>query len=308
MVDAGSLADEFELVCGIYEEQEDGRQLTDWLIDDWKLFAVERDRSMILLGDILDDSERVRQNYRPSAMCVSDSLDIWEQLRDELRTRNRFFPGSMFDTDRVGSLLELLLFPNDQVSRTWYRARVEDGIRAFPAEEMGAPPAKRAGPGRANPVGIPYLYVGSRRETAVAEVRPHPGEMLTIAEFTIEGDVQLVDLRDPRDAITPFIMSDSEQVAAVRGDIDFLERLGQELTTPVSPSVAAIDYIPSQYLCEFIKYLGYDGVVYASSVDDGTNIALFQSTKAKVGAISRVKIKDVKFGFNDYISNSLETK
>jgi hypothetical protein len=38
----------------------------------------------------------------------------------------------------------------------------------------------------------------------------------------------------------------------MRSDLPFLERLGDELTRPVVPQAAAIDYTPSQYLSEFI--------------------------------------------------------
>lgn len=298
LVGAADLGDRFELVCAIYDQDGDGKQLVDWLIDDWKLFAIDRDRAMLLLGDILDDANRVRQPYVPSEMCASDTLDVWETLRTELRTQNRFFPKTQFDKNRVAGLLENLRMPSNKVPPTWYRARIEEGD-IFPADKMGAPPARKATPGRANPVGIPYLYVGSERDTAVREVRPHPGEILTIAEFTIEKEVQLIDLRNPRSMITPFSMADVEDVAGVRGDIDFLERLGQELKTPVLPNAAAIDYIPSQYLCEFIKQIGYDGVVYESSVSDGINLALFVPSQAEVGFLSRVRIGGVEVEFSE---------
>ena len=51
------------------------------------------------------------------------------------------------------------------------------------------------------------------------------------------------------------------------------------------PQGAAIDYVPSQYLCEFIKKCGYDGVVYRSSVSDGINLALFDPSRAVGGAV-----------------------
>lgn len=59
-----------------------------------------------------------------------------------------------------------------------------------------------------------------------------------------------------------------------------LERLGLELTKPVQPSSAAFEYIPSQYLCEFIKKRGFQGVVYRSSVGEGVNLALFDPDTA----------------------------
>ena len=65
-----------------------------------------------------------------------------------------------------------------------------------------------------------------------------------------------------------------------------MENLGEELTRPILPEVAAIDYIPSQYLCEFIKKHGYHGVMYRSSVGDGINIALFNPESASIGSVS----------------------
>lgn len=298
LVEASELGDKFELVCGIYEPSDDGKRLVDWLIDDWELFSLENAKATILLGEILDDANRVRQTYAPSKLAGPNNVDLWEKLRDELRTQNRYFPQTDINPARVGSLLEYLRIPADQLPEVWYRARIEDGSGQIPADEMGAPPPKSANPGRANPVGIPYLYVGSEKATAVTEVRPHPGENLTLAEFRVDDGVQLIDLRHPRQMITPFVMAEIEEVAAVRGEIDFLERLGKELTTPVLPNAAAIDYIPSQYLCELIKQVGYDGVVYESSVSEGINLALFSLSKAQIGELSRARIEQVSVDFS----------
>lgn len=79
----------------------------------------------------------------------------------------------------------------------------------------------------------------------------------------------------------------------LRADITFLERLGEELTRPVLPQGAVIDYVPSQYLCEFIKKCGYDGVIYRSSASDGINLALFDPSKATGGAVALYNITRV---------------
>ena len=76
----------------------------------------------------------------------------------------------------------------------------------------------------------------------------------------------------------------------MRSDLPFLERLGDELTRPVVPQAAAVDYTPSQYLCEFIKKCGYDGVIYRSSVSDGINLALFNPTRARPGAVVEYQV------------------
>ena len=158
---------------------------------------------------------------------------------------------------------------------------------------MGAPPKRLASQGRANPAGIPYLYLASTQETSVSEIRPHTGEKASVAVFLMPKHLKFIDLRNPRKSISPFILGDENEIARLRGDIDFLVRLGHELTRPVLPHVAAIDYIPSQYLCEFIKKCGYDGVIYRSSVADGINLALFNSKIIAPQEVSTYQISKV---------------
>ena len=129
-------------------------------------------------------------------------------------------------------------------------------------------------------------------ETAAAEIRPHTGEVACVADFAIP-DIRAVDLRNPRKLVSPFILTDASEIGQLRADLPFLERLGEELTRPVLPSGAAIDYIPSQYLCEFIKKSGFDGVVYRSSVSDGINLAMFDPDKAQGGAVSLYHVAKV---------------
>ena len=86
---------------------------------------------------------------------------------------------------------------------------------------------------------------------------------------------------------------DEADIGKMRSDLPFLARLGEELTRPVVPQAAAIDYTPSQYLCEFIKKCKYDGVIYRSSVSDGINLALFNPSLAESGAIAQYRVTRV---------------
>jgi hypothetical protein len=97
------------------------------------------------------------------------------------------------------------------------------------------------------------------------------------------------------------MLEDETSVALLRGDIEFLVKLGDELTRPVLPHSAAIDYIPSQFLCEFIKNCGYHGVVYRSSVGEGINMALFYSDKAAAGSVKRYKVNRVTVSIEESI-------
>ncbi len=158
---------------------------------------------------------------------------------------------------------------------------------------MGAPPKELASQGRANPVGIPYLYLASTADTAVSEIRPHTGESASVADFTIPNSLGVIDLRNPRNTVSPFILNEEKKIASLRGDIEFLVHLGKELTRPILPHVAAIDYLPSQYLCEFIKKCKYHGVIYKSSVGEGVNLALFEPNLAQVGNVEQYRVSKV---------------
>ena len=80
-----------------------------------------------------------------------------------------------------------------------------------------------------------------------------------VADFTTPASLKLVDLRTPRKMVSPFLLADAVDIGRMRNDLPFLERLGNELTRPVIPQSAAIDYTPSQYLCEFIKEMRIPG-------------------------------------------------
>lgn len=288
------LADKFGLLINIYQHDDAGRLLVEWLKDDWELFHHEKldiPRSKDLLGDVLDDGEIVRKRFSPSSRYPSDRLNKWEKLREELMYTNRYFPSAHLDEDRLEELLSQLIA--EEVPTRWYRARLQTEEKPFVIEQMGAPPRRLASHGRANPAGIPYLYLGSTPETAASEVRPHTGEIACVADFTIPNDLKIIDLRRPRRLVSPFVLGVEDHVGLLRSDIGFLERLGMELTTPIVPQGAPIDYVPSQYLCEFIKNCEYDGVIYRSSVSDGMNLALFAPAKAQPGAVQQYNIEKV---------------
>lgn len=290
------LAEYFELLISAHQLDAGGKLLIHWFREDWGLFDhpnMDDSRANDLLAEVMDDGEIARQSFLPVNYVGADPLGQWERLRDELMYHNRFFPKTDIDLDRLESLLSPLTLDPDEVPTSWYRARIQTGDAPFDASMMGAPPRRTASFGRANPAGIPYLYLGSTQTTAVSEIRPHTGEIACVAEFGTPNDLKLVDLRNPRKMVSPFLLADAADIGRMRSDLPFLERLGDELTRPVVPQAAAIDYTPSQYLCEFIKKCGYNGVVYRSSVSDGINLALFDPALGEPGAVTQYRVARV---------------
>lgn len=285
----------FSSLISIYEQHPDGKSLIAHLKDDWALFShplLDEAHAKELLGDILDDGNIVRKTFLLSDSYKSESLAQWDHLCQELMYENRYFLNKSLDTDRLGELLSFLAL--DDVVQTWFRARICADDIIFEIDKMGAPPKRLVSHGRANPTGIPYLYLGSKAETALSEIRPHTGDKACIAEFTLKNNLIFIDLRNPRKTVSPFLLTDPTEMGKMLADIPFLERLGYELTRPVLPKSAALDYIPSQYICEFIKKTGFHGVVYNSSVSDGINMALFEPSNATGENISIYDIEKVE--------------
>jgi hypothetical protein len=290
------LTEYFELLSDAYRRDEGGKLLIRWFREDWAMFDhpnMDDSRAKDLLAEILDDGEIVRETFSPAGNLEADRLNEWEKLRDELMYQNRFFPEAKIDLDRLKILLPHLTMDAEEIPRLWSRARLQIEEAPFGIAEMGAPPKRNASHGRANPAGIPYLYLGSTVETAISEIRPHTGEMACVADFRAPNNLNLVDLQNPRKRVSPFLLKDAEDIGRMRSDIPFLERLGDELTRPVLPQAAAVDYTPSQYLCEFIKKCGYKGVIYRSSVGDGMNLALFDPALATPGNVTQHRVTRV---------------
>jgi hypothetical protein len=304
LLEPEQLYEYFELLISAYHPDPKGKLLVQLFREDWGIFdhpRMDDPHAKELLGEILDDGDIVRRLYSPLSVVDTDRLGQWEKLREELMYQNRFFPDASFDQERLEHLLSYLSVRKGEVPDVWYRARMKIEDDPFTIDKMGVPPRRIASHGRANPAGIPYLYLGSSPKNAVSEIRPHTGERACVADFRtqVPPALKLVDLRKPRKTVSPFYLGDPEDIARMRNDLPFLERLGLELTTPVLPQAAAVDYTPSQYLCEFIKQCKYDGVIYRSSVcEDGINLALFYPAKAVPGTVVEYQVSSVSVDVN----------
>jgi hypothetical protein len=59
--------------------------------------------------------------------------------------------------------------------------------------------------------------------------------------------------------------------------IELLETFAYELAQPIKPERAIIDYVPTQFLCEYIKSLGgFKGIIFNSSFGTGNNYVVFE--------------------------------
>jgi len=294
VVEPAKLVDYFQSVCSIYVESAsaDAKTLVRWFQNDWHTFSsLDSVTAQALLGEILNDGEIVRKKHVPGTVPVLDAVQKWAAFRDEIMWRNRFFLNHELDLERLEALFDTYLRTDASgFGNLLYRARIQPGDMAIPLNEMGRPPAASAKNGRANPVGIPYLYVASTPETAIAETRPHPGDLISVAQLRVISPLHLLNLLHPRKTISPYEIFDENELSSLRVELAFLCHLENELSKPILPRVADLEYLPTQYLCEFIKNCKYDGVIFKSSISSGANIALFEDSKTRAEVLTQYEV------------------
>ena len=79
----------------------------------------------------------------------------------------------------------------------------------------------------------------------------------------------------------------------------FLGHLSATLSKPVLPHKKELEYLPTQYLCELIKYNKFNGIVFKSSLEKGDNCVFFDDSflkgvKVETYIVSDTMVKSVK--------------
>ena len=61
-----------------------------------------------------------------------------------------------------------------------------------------------------------------------------------------------------------------------------LDAISSDLSKPLHSFESELEYIPTQYICEYFKDSGADGIMFKSSVRaEGKNLVLFYPEKAE---------------------------
>ena len=229
--------------------------------------------------------------------------DTWELFCTEIRSANRFhLSGELADfIDQVVASAARRVRVIEEGEIAWRTRKgcrpSQDGPRPYVDDDIGAPPPELAVAGRANPEGVPYLYLASDYVTAIAEVRPWIEEQVSVGRFDALQDVRVVDATGGLfRGITVTIKTPSstrpgeydKEYAADEDGNGFVTQTAEEklwrsiddaFSQPVSPppSDNPSIYAPTQYLAERLKGEGYQGVAYKSALSSsGINYVVFE--------------------------------
>lgn len=154
----------------------------------------------------------------------------------------------------------------------------------YNAKNSDAPPVNVPSEGRANPCNISYLYIADDVKTSIFEVRPHVNQNISVAEIRVDKNLEIYDFC-------------SEKGTEDISEYFMLQKMSELFSD--TKQQAGGDYYATQYISEYIKKMGYDGIRYKSALNpEGHNIVLFDTqvhstTKKKNYTILNTKVYTV---------------
>lgn len=197
--------------------------------------------------------------------------------KDNLMWRARKWKSSNSESDSWISLFENNM--TESMLKTQYKLKPEELKGPFWGyNEEGSYIPKtvdQVNDARSNPKYITYLYAAEEIITAIAEIRPRPCSLVNVAKIQVLEDLKIYDF-------AWWGACDDSSYENLIKDISYT------FSTPVDGELE--DYLVSQYLSEYIKSLGFDGIRFWSSMmgykknsfcGNGTCVTIFNHNKCK---------------------------
>ena len=263
--------------------------LVNRLCKDWNIFVNNPKQVEKIVKGIIDDSIFLSEKLLKEKVGIPQVYDeeyllqhsilfncSWDGFKRHIRNVNRFH-NNFVNKPLLQEILEQaqITIP---ANASFYRARVsnEKGSVGFSEGEMWAPPADVATAGRANSKGQSCLYLSNQKGTTLKEIRAHAFDYVTIAKFQLVRDIHVLDLC----SIThnsPFYANTNKVDYFINERV--LSAIEKDLAKPMSRWDSDLDYLPTQYISDFARFCGYDGIRYFSTFDkEAYNLALFDSS------------------------------
>jgi len=297
LLSLSELFDFFQELLDNFKISENGMPLSAKIQSNWSFFTSHSIANKILsfvLPNIKTDinSPNVNIDYTDD---IIENYNHWEVLKEELKWENRF----VINIERLEDLGWDGFF-NTQFKLKkdveLYRARLhhQSGLPVFKPEEMVAPPRESAGGGRANPSGIPFLYLSDNPETVLYEIRASYLDELSVGTFQLRSDLDSIRLVDFTEDTPLFQPNSGEINKTIKGKL-LRQKVSSDLSKPMRRYDSELEYIPTQFICEFIKvFTGAYGIRFSSSLHAiGNNIVLFDHTLMNCVAVKKVKIHSI---------------
>lgn len=256
------------------------RTIVDIIQDEWHLFK-DKNVAKILLADVLatnDCGYTINDfvNYTDDICC---RVAVWDRLKTSVKEDSRFFT----NMDEFAQYDYLTAGKSLHIGQKLYRSRITPvGQKKIRCNKMGCPPKELATAGRANPIGIPCLYLSDSAKTTYFEVRAVYLDQLSVGTFRIERELELVDFIYD---VNLFLAHNDGSVSLKEIIIKkkIIDAISEDLSKPLRRYDSELEYVPTQLICEYCKRIvGADGISFDSSLHKGgRNYVLFDESAAK---------------------------
>lgn len=282
-------------------DMDEAKMLKESLRDDWDIFNGGSEVIQSLVTAICDLN--IHNDIFSEKVIIPQQFDVdflndygvvkgysWNQFSKSIKYSNRFH-NEMFNSDVFASFLSIAekIYCKNEL---FYRARIADGNNGFTCDKMYSPPKGKRCAGRVNPDGIGVLYLSSNEKTVLNETRVNAYDYVSIGTFQIKQDIRVVNLSGIA-KMSPFLYDNIEQFAVNR---KVFQEMACEIAKPLRRNDSTLEYLPTQYISEFVKSQGYDGVEFESTLhEEGLNLALFDESKVDCISVKTVEITKIQY-------------
>ncbi len=307
LIEIDELLDFFLEFVSIFKHDESGEKSIIKIIqEDWDIFTSDEIGAKVISGidfstaTSLDRDLLLANNGLNLQMPVSyideivEILSFWAKLKEDLKWERRF----LTDIDEITGLNWISMFGVSAKMDSRYplfRARINQygQVTPYKKEEMGTPDRIISTAGRANPQGIPYLYLSKTLETTLYETRATFLDNISIGIFQIKDNSEL-NLVDFTQKQSPF--NQEGQITSFTKQKLIMAAISRDLSKPLRRYDSELEYIPTQFICEYIRFnVEADGIQFNSSLEKGgVNIVLFNQDNIECVEVELHQITEIK--------------
>ena len=205
------------------------------------------------------------------------SCPLIKQIQNDL-IRQNFFQTSSYYISEISKYLKIFEIKLNKGKTSFFRARIgakqSPKKEAYSDSEIGAAPIDSCRVGRLNRAGESFLYLSRDQQTAIYEVRPHPGHLVSTGQFQCIKGLKLISMK--KLSLLTAIRSKHEFDAYL-----FLKTMNDLFSAHVPPDQIN-KYKITQYFAWVIRNQGYDGIEFKSSLKNGgINYVIFNPSNMR---------------------------
>ncbi|MDB7989944.1 RES family NAD+ phosphorylase [Faecalicoccus pleomorphus] len=309
------LKDNFESLLDVYTPidemehtypKEKADLIKNILCTQWSIFNLDTDAVYKFLVSLLPEKYSEQPTLFDNPIGISGTVDEeymsrysilgtyqWEDFVKEIKEKNRFHT-NIINKDNLKTIL-LSTCKQYKAGSIFYRARICHDKQGFDEKDMGAPKAPNVSAGRANPEGISCLYLADSIDTTFHEIRAGVFDYVTIGTFRLLKDIEVINLA-AIDKISPFQEIDCSLLAI---NLPHLRKIEYEISKPLRRHDSLLDYLPTQYISDYIKSIGFAGIEYKSTMCKlGVNFAIFNEKLFECIDTKSYDIDSLTYGYS----------